>query len=334
MDRIYQVKGVESIYKNDKFLIVSGGDEILIPSIITVKNEFQLFQTTYLTYRYKNDELEIFNVYTKKFDICFKNSNYILGSARDSKEFLLTEKNSNAIHKIVDFQNEFSFIFDKGISIFDNNKLVSTSGLSYTKKNKIEVFSINNVDTPLWQYNLPEGFTIFGSPQVIEDILFFDAYDKNSKYQLVYGLDIKTGVIKWQKKIQVTHSTRNIIAFLINGKNNLCYGYGGSQYQVFNPLTGQIVFEKDMSDYYAKGIEPNVHRNAIFNNKLWFVGGRGEKAKFGALNIATSEIDFVQDAPLENDEQFETPVYHDGKLYLLDTGKTLHIYEDPHNNIK
>lgn len=114
---------------------------------------------------------------------------------------------------------------------------------------------------------------------------------------------------------------------MINPENNLCYGYGGNQYQVFNPLTGAIVLEKDMSEYYEKGIEPNVHRNAIYNGKLWFVSGRGENAKFGVLDIATSEIDFVQDYPLENSEQFETPVYHKGILYLLDSVGTLHIFE-------
>ncbi|WP_335966823.1 hypothetical protein [Galbibacter sp. PAP.153] len=332
MKKINQIKGAESIFTNNKVVFIRGENEILASNIIFVKNEFQLFKSTYFIYRYKDEELEVFNINTNSFDKYFENSNQIIGSLKNSKEFLLVEKTSNTLHKVVDFKNKFSFDFNKGISIFYDDMLISTSGISYTKKNKIEVFSIDSINAPLWHYKLPEDFTIFGPPQVIEDVLFFKATKEVNRYKKVIGLNIKTGEVKWEQSYQIPYHENNITS-LINPENNLCYGYGESQYQIFNPLTGVIVFEKDMSEYYAKGIAPNVYRNAIFNNKLWFVSGRGENAKFGALNIATSEIDFVQDAPLENDEQFETPVYHDGKLYLLDTGKTLHIYEDTHNNI-
>ena len=75
------------------------------------------------------------------------------------------------------------------------------------------------------------------------------------------------------------------------------------------------------------GIYPSSYDNIITADKLWFVSGRGESAKFGAIDLATSSIDFIQDFPLENGVQFDKPVYHQDKLYLRATNDVLYVLD-------
>jgi len=258
---------------------------------------FDLIERGYMAINYINDEL----YYCSKPDM---------------EKFL-------TLCKVVKKNKEYEFKIDGLNSIlFINQKSI----IFWDAWDKKQVITVDNEGKFLWNYKLPEGYKIFLVPQVVEDVLFLKATKEINRYKKVIGLDVKTGKLKWEQNYQIPYSTNNITS-CINSKNNLCYGYGGDQYQIFNPVTGEVVFEKDMSKYYAKGISPNVHRNAIYNDKLWFVSGRGEKVKFGALDIASSEIDFVQDCPLEYDYQFDVPVYYKGKLYLFDTGGTLYIFE-------
>lgn len=197
-----------------------------------------------------------------------------------------------------------SFIDVLGDKLYVRNKLV------------FNYFSIRDfLNIELWHFTLPEGFTLYKQIQLVGNVLFFNAFKGVNNFHNVYGLDIETGKIIWEQNFQVPYKKCNI-AFLINPANNLSYGYGGSLYQVFDPVNGKMVLEKDMSAYYNKGIMPDLHRQSISDGKLWFVSGRGESVKFGALNIETSEIEFIQDFPLELDEQLDTPIFHQGRLYL------------------
>ncbi|MFV0178537.1 hypothetical protein OBK28_03010 [Empedobacter falsenii] len=90
---------------------------------------------------------------------------------------------------------------------------------------------------------------------------------------------------------------------------------------------GKLLVNKDLKELWDQGIDPDAVRNTITEDKLLFVSGRGENTKFGAINLATSEIDFVQSFPLENDGQLDKPVFHEGKLYLHDSNNVLYVLE-------
>ncbi|MGQ1935698.1 hypothetical protein ACT4RV_07345, partial [Ornithobacterium rhinotracheale] len=80
------------------------------------------------------------------------------------------------------------------------------------------------------------------------------------------------------------------------------------------PKTGKLIFKKEIEDIEKYDLEPYI--NAIYDDKLWFVSGRGLQTKFGYINIQTQQIELLQDFPQEEDEFFDAPIYHDGKLYL------------------
>jgi len=195
-------------------------------------------------------------------------------------------------------------------------------------------FTLSEVNIYLWEENqkvwsfvLPEGYSIFLKPQVVNSVLFFNSFKEVNRYNKVVGLNLETGKLLWELNYQIPYE-KQLIAFLLNPSDNLCYGYGGGVYQIFNPVKGEMVFEKNMENLYKTGIDPEVNRNAIYENKLWFVSGRGEKVKFGAVNLTDGKLVFVKDYPLEFDEQFDTPVFHNGKLYLRGLHyKTLYVFE-------
>ena len=173
----------------------------------------------------------------------------------------------------------------------------------------------------LWQYTLPERFTIFKQPQIVDNVLFFDSFKNVNEENFVVGLDLKTGKVLWQLLFKIPYKEQ-LLATTLHKENKLCYGYLGNLYQIFNPILGKIVFEKEMNENI------NPYTNVIYDNKLWFVSGKYEECKFGYINLANNELELLQDFPQEDDETFEI-VYHQKKLYLR--GKyynNLYIFEE------
>ena len=176
------------------------------------------------------------------------------------------------------------------------------------KKDAIYCFD-SLLNNNLWSYSLPEGFKISSPTQIIDNLLFFDAFKNGNEEHFIVGLDINTGKIVWKHLYKIPYK-EDIIAFTFSQKNKLCYAYLGNWYQIFNPISGEIIFEKK----FDNDIDPYV--NSVYDDKLWFVSGKYENCKFGYISLKTNEIELLQDFPQENDEQFDNPVFHEGKLYL------------------
>lgn len=237
-------------------------------------------------------------------------------------------KNNIICYKLQLKENKvkYQLINDKGITNFcitgrnipickEDDKIVFTD-----KKHSIFLYDIQN-NKNLWSYILPEGFSIFKQPQIVDDVLFFDSFKNGNEENFVVGLDIKTGEVLWQLLFKIPYKEQ-LLATTLHKENKLCYGYLGNLYQIFNPISGKIVLEKEMNE------KINPYTNAIYDNKLWFVSGKYEECKFGYINLANNELEFIQDFPQEDDETFEI-VYHQKKLYLR--GKyynNLYIFEE------
>ena len=176
------------------------------------------------------------------------------------------------------------------------------------------------LESEKWQYTLPEGFSIFKQPQIVDNVLFFDSFKNGNEENFVVGLDIKTGEVLWQLLFKIPYKEQ-LLATTLHKENKLCYGYLRNLHQIFNPISGKIVLEKEMNENI------NPYTNAIYDNKLWFVSGKYEECKFGYINLANNELELLQDFPQEDDEMFEV-VYFQKKLYLRGVyNNILHIFE-------
>lgn len=209
----------------------------------------------------------------------------------------------------------------KNIIHFDSEKIWVNDMF---ENNIIDCISINNEN--LWSYSLPEGFKIFGAPEIIDNVVYILAYTSHFQESHRIGLEIETGNKIWEISGGVDKNTTPIHAKTFNPKDKLLYGLYKT-FQVFNPKTGELlvnkIIEKANEDHF------DAYSKAIYDDKLWFVSGKYENCKFGYISLKTNEIEFLQDFPQENDEIFDTPIFHQNKLYLR--GKyynNLYIFEE------
>ncbi|UUV22729.1 PQQ-binding-like beta-propeller repeat protein [Paenimyroides aestuarii] len=292
---------------------------------IHVSDDYYLFNDLQTVYRYRQSILEVFRDNYDDFVEINTDSNDLRQNLSNENKILLFYLSSDdiAIYDLNSRKTIETISFDKDISVYVKNGVIVTEGKSYTIKNIISYWSLKNISESLWKHTLPEGFKIVGSVQVIDNVLFFIAY-KDNHYQLVTGLDIETGTILYQNQYEVTNENNFVVAKNLNEEDKLMYGYG-HVYQVLNPKTGEIILQKEFKENKEYDLLPSI--NSIYDNKLWFVSRRGKEAKFGAIDLETSEIDFVQSFPLENDGQFDKPVFHQGKIYLHDSNNVLYVLE-------
>ena len=314
-------ESISEIYSTKDSIYFAKEDVLLDINLKSITN---LFKSTYIVdgilYSNTPKELYFFDFQNQKFDSILKlseetsffeviNINNVIACIEEEDEKLVMYNNRKQKWKIP-YAPAYYNLLSENVFLLRNNYKTS---------------QITNIDLeivkPLWQYTLPEGFTIFKQPQIVDNVLFFDSFKNGNEENFIVGLDIKTGEVLWQLLFKIPYKEQ-LLATTLHKENKLCYGYLGNLYQIFNPISGKIVLEKEMNE------KINPYTNAIYDNKLWFVSGKYEECKFGYINLANNELEFIQDFPQEDDETFEI-VYHQKKLYLR--GKyynNLYIFEE------
>ena len=314
-------ESISEIYSTKDSIYFAKEDVLLDINLKSITN---LFKSTYIVdgilYSNTPKELYFFDFQNQKFDSILKlseetsffeviNINNVIACIEEEDEKLVMYNNRKQKWKIP-YAPAYYNLLSENVFLLRNNYKTS---------------QITNIDLeivkPLWQYTLPEGFTIFKQPQIVDNVLFFDSFKNGNEENFVVGLDIKTGEVLWQLLFKIPYKEQ-LLATTLHKENKLCYGYLGNLYQIFNPISGKIVFEKEMNENI------NPYTNAIYDNKLWFISGKYEECKFGYINLANNELELLQDFPQEDDETFEI-VYHQKKLYLR--GKyynNLYIFEE------
>ena len=314
-------ESISEIYSTKDSIYFAKEDVLLDINLKSITN---LFKSTYIVdgilYSNTPKELYFFDFQNQKFDSILKlseetsffeviNINNVIACIEEEDEKLVMYNNRKQKWKIP-YAPAYYNLLSENVFLLRNNYKTS---------------QITNIDLeivkPLWQYTLPEGFTIFKQPQIVGNVLFFDSFKNGNEENFIVGLDLKTGEVLWQLLFKIPYKEQ-LLATTLHKENKLCYGYLGNLYQIFNPISGKIVLEKEMNENI------NPYTNAIYDNKLWFVSGKYEECKFGYINLANNELEFIQDFPQEDDETFEI-VYHQKKLYLR--GKyynNLYIFEE------
>ena len=314
-------ESISEIYSTKDSIYFAKEDVLLDINLKSITN---LFKSTYIVdgilYSNTPKELYFFDFQNQKFDSILKlseetsffeviNINNVIACIEEEDEKLVMYNNRKQKWKIP-YAPAYYNLLSENVFLLRNNYKTS---------------QITNIDLeivkPLWQYILPEGFTIFKQPQILGSVLFFDSFKNGNEENFIVGLDIKTGEVLWQLLFKIPYKEQ-LLATTLHKEKKLCYGYLGNLYQIFNPISGKIVLEKEMNE------KINPYTNAIYDNKLWFVSGKYEECKFGYINLANNELELLQDFPQEDDETFEI-VYNQKKLYLR--GKyynNLYIFEE------
>ena len=139
------------------------------------------------------------------------------------------------------------------------------------------------------------------------------------EYRLL-GLDARTGEEKWS-----IEDARYL--YVQDLEKGYLYGIGGNLFQVIDVKNGKIlVYERLSSEIEKYKVFP-ARKGCLSPNGLYFYSNSAD-CKFGLINLHTHKIEFVVDLNFSNGVKITDLSYHNGRLYILDTDKTLHIFAE------
>lgn len=139
------------------------------------------------------------------------------------------------------------------------------------------------------------------------------------EYRLL-GLDARTGEEKWS-----IEDARYL--YVQDLEKGYLYGIGGNLFQVIDVKNGKIlVYERLSSEIEKYKVFPAM-KGCLSPNGLYFYSNSAD-CKFGLINLHTHKIEFVVDLNFSNGVKITDLSYHNGRLYILDTDKTLHIFAE------
>ncbi|OWP73935.1 hypothetical protein, partial [Flavobacterium oreochromis] len=216
------------LIKETEFFINKNNYQKNEDDYIFISNNHLFMVMNKVLYEYKDNS---FQLVSKEYTNVYLNNDEVQILTRINDDFPV-----KTFFKI----NKREFSFEGLISILYGN---DSYMYLYDSLSRKEIKIINKEGIELNNFIQPENFKIYLKPEVIENILYFIAYNENQKNQLLTGLDIETGAIVWQNRYEITSERKFISAPAFNKSDQLYYGIG-SVYQVFNPKTGEIVLEK------------------------------------------------------------------------------------------
>lgn len=165
----------------------------------------------------------------------------------------------------------------------------------------------------------------FENPQISRFIYYYDnililslEIKPLEEYQLL-GLDAGTGEEKWR----IEHAN---FMYIQDPETGYLYDIGGKRFNVINPLEGKVIYQCDMTSENEKfGVIPEW--GILGKDGIYFMDNF-PRSKVGFINFNTHKIDFVLDLEFDAGIKIMKMVYHNGRLYILDTNETLHIFAE------
>lgn len=179
--------------------------------------------------------------------------------------------------------------------------------------------SVVNFENGLEYFKIPRPAPIEGNIHLYNDILILPL---NNGHLL--ALSALTGEKLWELDTCFHF-------FYLDKTMGLLYGYSHYNYQVISIAQGKKLVDRNVEKSNIEyGISPCGNMCRLSGNGLYFVSWL-EPTKFGKVNIQTHEIEFLQELKTKKGVKPGTPTYHQGRLYILDTVYTLHVFEDEEN---
>lgn len=228
-----------------------------------------------------------------------ENGFYVIGESSGSKKLFLID-HSFAIKQCIDYT-------------FPLMLLSTNDGILFKKKGQILIFDIHQ-NKEVWFFELPSDEKVQAVEQVNGVLVVQSSVNK------LYGLDEHTGKQLWELSNVSYHHT-------YHAETGMLYSFGGETFRVINPRTGEIVVDKKFEGAEEKyRISPQGHMHSLSEDHLYFMSNWHEP-RFGAVNLKTHEIAFVQELEAEEGVKGGIPHYYNGKLCIKDSLDALHIFE-------
>ncbi|MBG6133654.1 hypothetical protein IWQ47_005126 [Aquimarina sp. EL_43] len=219
-------------------------------------------------------------------------------------------------HQIL--KKDRAFIFSQKIEFYN-----PFSGEVFWNKDISELLKTTNTE-------------IYGKPQIINNKLFFFLFDSSHQTdeRIALGLDIETREILWESE--------NFGGWLITFEDKI-YAIKDKQVQILNPETFEVTnldLREELSVLDKQLYKPEDKMTwqvpfsfsnstyVIKNNHLYFTQEKNNT--IGIIDLQTKKLLWHTDIEINSGDTIpiitDIKVY-DTRLYILDSGNTLHIFE-------
>lgn len=203
--------------------------------------------------------------------------------------------------------------------------IIINNDLVITRKEGLYAYSIEN-NSLVWQQDLKETLKYhFDKKDVYGQIKQIKHY-KDSVIVVSDGgvirLLLETGEILWKSKtyartMEIVEETgyvcTNHSLYKVNLKSGTISGYGWEYHRLPD-------LEYNGKTYWAVGHEVIYH-----NGLLWYSVYSAGESFITAINPESGNYEWIHH--VDTYEKIESPRFYDNKMFILDTGGTLHIYE-------
>lgn len=137
----------------------------------------------------------------------------------------------------------------------------------------------------------------------------------------ILAFDLHTGETLWKHEKTPIYRDMAIVG-------NLGYLTTGSTWGILNLNTGELENKGEFLDFQHKGKNFWATGGEItwHDGFLWLNVFSNGYAFIVAMNPQTGNYEWVEE--VETTEAINPPKFHGNRIYLLDTGRTLHVYEN------
>ena len=317
IENIHEVK--EFAFKNNELFILT--NRYIKFGGIEIKGEFRCitFWEDYLLYQnLKGNNIIIYNPLEQRVI-------KVINGAREYGLWFLDKYGKIPVDDKVMSLNPF-------LELIETNSVFSTCSNGIYNFNRFKnsvkctYVSIGEIK---WILELGEGVKVNGDFYLFNQIIVVPISNNG-----IVGINIETGKELWRL------ANINANSFQIQPKTNYLISLdsnsiGDNWYYVISPTNGQIIVDKKFDCFYygAGGSQACIDDNHYYfiSNTMGFPKEmRTEKiTHLGCINLQTHEIEWMNKIGTTSDKKIEYQKLevHDGKIYLLDEEKTLHIYK-------
>ncbi len=141
------------------------------------------------------------------------------------------------------------------------------------------------------------------------------------KDNTLLGLDLNSGETLWQLPDSPLWYSKHPVTGKLLGLSYL-------KYEEIDPVKGERILRLDLEKEFKDAgvlLDRSVH--TLNEHGMFFSSDYPYPCKFGRFDIEQKKIDFVHTMDLPKGVSPYAPIFHNGRYYIRDTEKNLHIYE-------